>query len=65
MTGHLKEAQFPFAISLAALALRRKSGYPAFDPDNEKPFDGAPKMVLATSVGYSFSEGMALVTAVD
>ena len=65
MTGHLKEAQFPFAVALAALALDRKSGYPAFDPDNEKPFEGVPRLVLATAVGYNLFEGMALVAAID
>lgn len=65
ITGHLKEAQFPFAVALAALAIDHKSGYPAFDPANERPFEGAPKTVLATAVGYNLYEGMALVTAVD
>jgi 3-oxoacyl-[acyl-carrier-protein] synthase II len=65
MTGHLKEAQFPFAVALAALALQRGSAYPAFDPDNEKPFSGAPELVLATAVGYNLYEGMALVAAMD
>jgi 3-oxoacyl-[acyl-carrier-protein] synthase II len=65
MTGHLKEAQFPFAVALAALALDRKAGYPAFDPDNEKPFEGVPGLVLATAVGYNLFEGMALVAAID
>ncbi len=31
LTGHLKEAQFPFAVALAALAVANKAPYPAFD----------------------------------
>lgn len=61
-TGHLKEAQFPFAVALAALAVHRKAGYPAFDPA-ERSFDGAPDRVLATAIGYHHFEGMALVRA--
>ena len=30
-TGHLKEAQFPFAVALAALAVHNAAAYPAFD----------------------------------
>jgi 3-oxoacyl-[acyl-carrier-protein] synthase II len=64
LTGHLKEAQFPFAVALAALAVRRKAAFPAFDPQSERPFDGAPTSVLATTVGYHQFEGMALVSSV-
>ncbi|MDI6026238.1 beta-ketoacyl-ACP synthase [Corticibacterium sp. UT-5YL-CI-8] len=62
-TGHLKEAQFPFAIALAALAIDRGAAYPSFDADSEKPFTGKPQAALATAVGYHQFEGMALVTA--
>ena len=31
LTGHMKEAPFPFAVALAALAVDRKAAYPAFD----------------------------------
>jgi len=61
LTGHLKEAQFPFAVALAALAIRNGQPYPVFDPASEKPFETAPKAVLATSVGYNCFEGMGLV----
>ena len=61
LTGHLKEAQFPFAVALAALAIRNREAYPAFDSSREKPFEGSPKAVLATGVGYDCFEGMALV----
>jgi 3-oxoacyl-[acyl-carrier-protein] synthase II len=61
LTGHLKEAQFPFAVALAALALGNRAPYPAFDPDNEGPLEGAPQAVLATAVGYRRFEGAALM----
>ncbi|MBZ9677297.1 beta-ketoacyl-ACP synthase [Mesorhizobium sp. ES1-1] len=63
LTGHLKEAQFPFAVALAALAVQRKAAYPVFDAAAEKPFDGKPETVLATAIGYHQFEGMALVNA--
>lgn len=65
LTGHMKEAQFPFAVALAALAVDRKAGYPVFDAQAEKRFEGIPHSVLATAVGYHYFEGMALVSASD
>jgi 3-oxoacyl-[acyl-carrier-protein] synthase II len=62
LTGHLKEAQFPFGIALAALAIRAGGGYPAFDPAVEKEFAGKPDAVLATAIGFDRYEGAALVT---
>jgi 3-oxoacyl-[acyl-carrier-protein] synthase II len=63
LTGHMKEAQFPFAVALAALAVDRKAGYPPFDEASEKPFKEIPQSVLATAIGYHYFEGMALVAA--
>jgi len=63
LTGHMKEAQFPFAVALAALAVDRKAAYPAFDATAEKPFDGIPNSVLATAIGYHQFEGMGLIKA--
>lgn len=62
LTGHTKEAEFPFAIALAALAVHKGRAYAPFCPD-EKPFEGAPDAVLATAIGYHRSEGLALVVA--
>jgi 3-oxoacyl-[acyl-carrier-protein] synthase II len=62
LTGHLKEAQLPFAIALAALAIKNGNAYPSFDPAVEKDFAGAPEAVLATAVGFHRYEGAALVT---
>jgi 3-oxoacyl-[acyl-carrier-protein] synthase II len=64
LTGHMKEAQFPFAVALAALAVHHKVAYPAFDP-SERPFSGQLTKVLATAIGYHQFEGMALVRAAD
>ena len=65
LIGHVKEAQFPFAVALAALAVRNGAGYPVFDAESETQFVGAPNAVLATTVGYHQFEGMALVVAAD
>jgi len=62
MTGHLKEAQFPFAVALAALAAHRQAPYPAFSV-TEETFGGELGTVLATTVGYHQFEGMAAVYA--
>ncbi|WP_269929634.1 beta-ketoacyl-ACP synthase [Aminobacter sp. HY435] len=62
LTGHMKEAQFPFAVALAALAVERGAGYPAFEA-GEKEFAGKPANVLATAIGYHQFEGMALISA--
>ncbi|MGP2492824.1 beta-ketoacyl-ACP synthase [Mesorhizobium sp. PUT5] len=63
LTGHLKEAQFPFAVALAALAVANKEPYPAFDAASERPYEGVPEHVLATAIGYHQFEGLALVSA--
>ncbi|MHA6684348.1 beta-ketoacyl-ACP synthase [Mesorhizobium sp. A556] len=64
LTGHMKEAQFPFAVALAALAVHHKAAYPAFDA-TEPAFSGIPEKVLATAIGYHQFEGVALVRAAD
>ncbi|MCV0397961.1 MAG: beta-ketoacyl-ACP synthase [Rhizobiaceae bacterium] len=62
MTGHLKEAQLPFAVALAALAVHRGAAYPPFDAEAEKPWSGgAPDRILTTAIGYHRFEGAALV----
>ncbi|MEW9805214.1 beta-ketoacyl-ACP synthase [Mesorhizobium sp. ZMM04-5] len=65
VVGHLKEAQFPFAVALAALAVHNRAGYPPFDADVEKGFAGDLDSVLATSVGYHQFEGVVRVLAAD
>ena len=60
LTGHLKEAQLPFAVALAALALA-KGEAPAQLSEDEAEHDGAPEIVLATAIGHHRGEGAALV----
>jgi 3-oxoacyl-[acyl-carrier-protein] synthase II len=62
LTGHLKEAQFPFAVALAALAVSNREAFAPLDNANEKPLDGKVTAALATTVGYHVFEGAALVT---
>ena len=62
VTGHLKEAQFPFAVALAALAVSDGACPPVFSPEAETEFDGPVSSVVATTVGYYRAEGAALVT---
>ena len=63
LTGHLLEAQFPFAVALAALAIAKGAPYPPFDPENEAPAGGAPEAAIATAVGFHRFEGAALLVA--
>jgi len=63
LTGHIKEAQFPFAVAFAALAIRHGQAYPAFDAQAEAAFNGRPQAVLATAVGFHRYEGAALISA--
>ena len=60
LTGHMKEAQFPFAVALAALSLDAGRAYPPF-AEGERASDGAPAAVLATAIGYHRYEGAGLV----
>ncbi len=61
LTGHMKEAQFPFGVALAALALSRNLAYPPFDPENEIDAQVAPARTAATAIGYNRFEGIALL----
>lgn len=60
LTGHLKEAQFPFAVALGALSLSAGTAIPPLDAA-EKPFEGQPEAVLATAIGYHRYEGAGLL----
>lgn len=61
LTGHLKEAQFPFAVALAALAVQDGKAFPPLDAASEHALDTEVRSALATAVGYHRSEGIALV----
>ncbi len=63
LTGHLKEAQFPFAVALAALAVSGGFVPPPLGSAVEKPLDAPQARVLATTVGHHRGEGMVVVEA--
>ncbi|PSJ60037.1 beta-ketoacyl-ACP synthase [Kumtagia ephedrae] len=64
LIGHVKEAQFFVAVALAALAVGKGKAFSPFD-GSEKPFSGPLTGALATTVGYHYFEGMALVAAAE
>jgi len=61
LVGHLREAQFPFAVALAALAVHHAKAYPGFDA-TEVPYHGVPGHALAMTVGYHYFEGMVMLS---
>lgn len=63
LTGHVKEAQFPFSVGIAALLVAGGKTPVPFDSENETPFEGRPESALVTVVGYHRAEGVALVEA--
>ncbi|MGB7337143.1 MAG: beta-ketoacyl-ACP synthase [Salaquimonas sp.] len=60
MIGNPIEANFPFAIALASLALHNNSFYPSFE-ETEKPVKMSPNTVMVSTVGHYRGEGFALV----
>lgn len=57
--GHTVEAQFPFSVAFAVLALQG-GALPAPASDSEKP-GAAPDTIIVTSVGHKRGEGAAVV----
>lgn len=60
--GHMREAQFPFALALAALAVKKGRAFRPLDaqePLLDKPIDNA----LAITAGICRAEGVARITA--
>lgn len=62
LTGHLKESQFPFAVALAAIAIRHGATLAPIDPEFDTPVP-VQDDVLVTTVGARRYEGAALVSA--
>jgi len=60
MIGNPLEANFPFAIALASLALKDDSFYPAFE-GSEKPVKLNPSTILVSTAGHYRGEGITLV----
>ncbi|MFD1197089.1 beta-ketoacyl-ACP synthase [Brucella gallinifaecis] len=58
LTGHLREAQFPLALALAALSVWKGE---AFGPcsASEKPFDKTVSEAIVTTIGATRAEGAA------
>jgi len=61
MFGYMREAQFPFAVAMAALAVSRGEVFPPIDPESElvafSPIDAA----IALTVGVDRAEGAARI----
>ncbi|MEZ5811180.1 MAG: beta-ketoacyl-ACP synthase [Rhizobiaceae bacterium] len=60
-TGHLKEAQLPFAVALAALAVHHGKAYPQWSPDHDSAEAGTVTSAVATAVGFNRAEGAARI----
>ena len=61
MTGHMKEAQFPFSVALAALSIANGAALPVMDASFEKPISGKIEKAVALTIGYHRGEGAALL----
>ena len=64
MIGNPMEANFPFGIALAALAIYNKGFYPPFEAA-EKAAADAPRSLLVSALGHYRGEGLGLVHAID
>jgi len=60
MIGNPLEANFPFGIALASLALYNENFYPSFEK-NERPIKVKPSTVVVSSIGHYRGEGLAVV----
>jgi 3-oxoacyl-[acyl-carrier-protein] synthase II len=58
-TGHLRDAQFPLAVALAALSLHHGEAIPVLDASFEIDAPTAPDSIGVIAVGYNNAEGMA------
>lgn len=61
LTGHMKEAQFPFSVALAALCVSKGSSLPVMDASFEKPGSAGLEKASALTIGYHRGEGAALL----
>lgn len=58
ITGHLREAQFPLVLALAALSVWKGKAFAPLD-GQEQPVAGAVSSAIATTIGASRAEGVA------
>ncbi len=63
-TGHLREAQFPLAVAIAALSVYNGTAFPPLDRENETTGTARISSALATSIGATRSEGVARLSKV-
>lgn len=61
MTGHMKEAQFPFAIAIAALAVAHNKAPSPFPATNEAALNEQVESAVATAIGHHRYGGVAHV----
>jgi 3-oxoacyl-[acyl-carrier-protein] synthase II len=62
LTGHMKEAQMPFAVALAALSVYSGKAPAPMEGGVEGPLTGSISSALAVTAGFVRSEGAALVS---
>jgi 3-oxoacyl-[acyl-carrier-protein] synthase II len=62
LTGHLKEAQMPFAVCLAALSVYNGKAPAPIDSKSEAPLVGSVSAALAVTAGFVRAEGAALIS---
>ncbi len=58
ITGHLREAQFPLAVALAALSISKGEAFGPLET-SEKPLDQPLTAAIATTIGVTRAEGAA------
>ena len=58
LTGHLREAQFPLALALAAISVWKGEAFASRDP-SEKAVDKAISEAIVTTIGATRAEGAA------
>jgi 3-oxoacyl-[acyl-carrier-protein] synthase II len=63
-TGHMREAQFPLAVAIAALTVFKGQAFAPLDSEHEKAGPAKVTSAIATSIGATRSEGVARLTKV-
>ncbi|MBK3745430.1 beta-ketoacyl-ACP synthase [Paraburkholderia aspalathi] len=58
LTGHLREAQFPLSVALAALSVWKGEAFAPLD-DSEKAASGPISAAIVTTIGAARAEGVA------
>lgn len=61
MVGYMREAQFPFAVAIAALAVSRGEVFPPIDLESESAASSPLDAAIALTVGVDRAEGVARI----